>query len=43
MVDWINNFYKLNLYTIDQIKEFVTAKFITSDDFKTITGQDYTA
>lgn len=39
----IGDYFKLGLYTTDQVKVFVVAKWITSDDYKTITGQDYAA
>ena len=39
----ISNYYKLGLYTKDNVKVFVVAKWITSDDYKQITGTDYTA
>ncbi|MCQ2010533.1 XkdX family protein [Sporolactobacillus sp. STSJ-5] len=42
MVDWITNFYKLGLYTVDQVKSFVACGWITADQYQTITGQIYT-
>lgn len=39
----IGNYYKLKLYTVDQVKVFVQADWITADDYKTITGEAYTA
>lgn len=38
----IGSYFKLGLYTADDVKVFVTAKWISSDDYKTITGADYT-
>lgn len=43
MVDWITNFYKLGLYTADQVKSFVACGWITAADYQTITGQTYAA
>lgn len=43
MVGWITNFYKLGLYTADQVKSFVVCGWITAEDYKAITGQTYAA
>ncbi|MCO7125125.1 XkdX family protein [Sporolactobacillus shoreicorticis] len=43
MLNWITKFYQMNLYTSDDVKEFVKSGDITEADFKTITGQDYAA
>lgn len=39
----IGNYFKLGLYAKDDIKVFVLAAWITAADYKTITGEDYTA
>ena len=39
----VGDYYKLGLYTADQVKVFVTAGWITAAEYKTITGTDYTA
>ncbi|EST12035.1 XkdX family protein [Sporolactobacillus laevolacticus] len=38
---WITNYYQKGYYTNDQMKVFVIAGWITADDYKMITGQDY--
>lgn len=38
---WINDYYQKGYYTSDQMKVFVTAGWITAEDYQTITGQDY--
>lgn len=43
MVDWITNFYKLGLYSADQVKQFVACGWITADQYQQIAGQAYTA
>ena len=40
---FISDYYKLGLYTKDDVKVFVAAAWITASDYKTITGTDYTA
>lgn len=40
---FISGYYKLGLYTSDNVKAFVVAGWITADDYKTITGADYAA
>lgn len=45
-MDWfetVKYFYDASLYTVDQVKIFVVKNKITAENFKTITGQDYTA
>ncbi|WP_373845538.1 XkdX family protein [Clostridium sp.] len=42
-MDTITYFYNQNLYTVDQVKIFVAKSKITAEQYKTITGQDYTA
>jgi len=39
----IQSFYSLNLWTKDMVGEAVKCKVITSDQYKTITGDDYAA
>lgn len=36
---WITNYYQKGYYTNDQMKVFVTAGWITADDFQAITGE----
>lgn len=43
MADMVKSYFKLGLYTADNLKTFVQAAFITTDDFKELTGTDYTA
>lgn len=43
MYNTILNAYKSGLYTIDDVKLMVEVEFITQEDFKIITGQDYLA
>lgn len=38
----ISNYFKMGLYTKDNVKVFVVAGWITVDDYKTIAGEDYT-
>lgn len=40
---WISSYYQKGYYTDDQMRVFVTAGWITADDYKSITGQDYAA
>ena len=42
MYCFIKEYYDLKLYTVDDIKVFVQVNWITVDEFKTITGVDYT-
>ena len=39
----IGEYYKLGLYTKDNVKVFVMANWIKDTDYKTITGEDYSA
>ena len=39
----VKKYYALGLYTVDDLKVFVKAAYITADDFKTLSGTDYTA
>lgn len=34
-------YFQLGLYTVDQFKEFVKAGWITKEQFKETSGQDY--
>lgn len=38
---WIETYYKAGYYTNDQMKVFVTAGWITADDYQAITGQNF--
>jgi uncharacterized XkdX family phage protein len=40
---WITTYYQKGYYTNDQMKVFVTAGWITSEDYKMITDEDYVA
>lgn len=37
----ISNYLKMGLYTPNNVKVFVAAGWITAEDYKTITGEDY--
>lgn len=39
----IGSYYKLGLYTADDVKVFVVAGWIKDADYRQITGEDYTA
>ena len=39
----VKKYYALGLYTVDDLKVFVKAAYITADDFKTLTRTDYAA
>lgn len=41
MYDTIKNYYDKKLYTNNDLKVFVKAKWITEIEYKQITGQDY--
>ena len=43
MFSWVIDFYKLGIYTSDNLKAYVRSDLISADDFKAATGQDYTA
>jgi uncharacterized XkdX family phage protein len=43
MYSYIKEYYNLKLYTSDDIKIFVKVKWITVDEYKTITNVDYIA
>jgi uncharacterized XkdX family phage protein len=40
---WIQQYYEKGYYTVNQMKVFVTAGWITAEDYKTITDEDYAA
>ncbi|VUZ24882.1 Uncharacterised protein [Acetobacterium wieringae] len=42
MYNSIKRYYDEGRYTNDQVKIFVRAKWITAEQYKTITGEDYT-
>jgi len=45
-MDWFKTvftYYNGGYYTIDQVKVFVEKNKITAEEFKEMTGQDYTA
>jgi len=37
----VKQYYALGLYTVDDLKVFVKAAYITADEFKTLSGTDY--
>lgn len=41
MYSFIKEYYDLKLYTNDDVRVFVKVEWITTDEFKTITGADY--
>jgi uncharacterized XkdX family phage protein len=44
-MDWFRtvlDFFKAGYYTVDQVKIFVAKNKITEEQFKIITGQNYT-
>lgn len=43
MFPYIKDYYDFKLYTNDDMKVFVKVNWITTDEFKTITGIDYVA
>ncbi|MCT3055827.1 XkdX family protein [Leuconostoc citreum] len=43
MAKFILDYYKMGLYADDNMKVFVRAGYITTDQFKTATGKDYVA
>lgn len=38
----IKQYYKAGLYTIDDLPLFVQVGYISTDDYKQLTGKDYT-
>jgi hypothetical protein len=43
MAVYVKQYYKQGLYTNDDLKVFVQAAYITTTDFKNLTGTDYSA
>jgi len=43
MGNYVKNYYKMGLYTADNLKLFVSVAYITAADFKELTGTDYVA
>lgn len=43
MGTYVKQYYKMGLYSNDDLKVFVQTAWITADDFKTLTGTDYAA
>jgi uncharacterized XkdX family phage protein len=41
MFDFWNNMFKLGRITADKLKEAVEKKYITADEYKDITGEEY--
>lgn len=37
----VKKYYEMGLYTKDNVKVFVRAKFINADEYKIITGDEY--
>lgn len=37
----VKEYYGMGLYTKDNVKVFVKAKFISADEYKLITGEEY--
>jgi len=42
MVKVVKMYYDMGIYSKENVKVFVTAKRITAEDYKLITGDDYT-
>ncbi|MCG0573909.1 XkdX family protein [Lactiplantibacillus plantarum] len=42
MFSLVQQSYQAGWYTLDNVKTFVLAKMITEDEYKQITGKDYT-
>lgn len=42
MFSLVQQSYQAGWYTIDNVKTFVIASMITKDEYKQITGKDYT-
>lgn len=43
MFDFIKLYFEMGLYTVDELKTFVTGQMITADQFKEISNVEYTA
>lgn len=39
----VKQYYALGLYTVDDLKVFVKAAYISTDEFKALSGTDYAA
>ena len=37
----VERYYKMGLFPLEKVKQSVTVKWITVDEYKKITGQDY--
>ncbi|MCH4392919.1 XkdX family protein [Staphylococcus haemolyticus] len=37
----VERYYKMGLFSLEKVKQSVTVKWITVDEYKEITGQDY--
>lgn len=37
----VYNYYRNGLWTLEQVRKAVEKKWITAEEFKTITGEDY--
>ncbi len=43
MFDYIKLYFEMGLYTVNDLKVFVTAQMITADEFKELSNVEYTA
>lgn len=43
MFNKVEKYYDKGFYTDEQMKVFVVANYITAEEYKTITGNDYVA
>ncbi len=43
MYDALNSWYQNGVFTVDDLRDAVEAKWITSDEFEKISGEAYTA
>ncbi|PEZ05572.1 XkdX family protein [Bacillus sp. AFS018417] len=41
--EWIKDWYSKGFYTKEEVKVFVKAGWITAEEYKDITGDDYVA
>lgn len=37
----VKRYYNMNLFPLDKVKQAVTVRWITADEYKEITGLDY--
>lgn len=37
----VKRYYKMGLFPLDKVKQSVTVRWITKEEYKEITGQDY--